>query len=211
MATLSIGNCINYGWETFKKRPWFLIGALVLACLISAVPSLFGPHPHVGPDGELIEPPITAFHIIISIVSIVVSFLVAIGLTNFSIRAHDNVEGVQLSDLWYPKPFWSFAAAHIVAGIAIGIGFVLLIVPGVILMLGWSFVRYLIVERGLGPINALKESWRITKGHKWQLFLFGLALFGINLLGALAIGIGLLVSVPVTMIAVVHAYRTLAT
>lgn len=211
MATLSVGDCISYGWETFKKRPWFLIGALVLALVISALPGALGPHPEVGPDGEMIPPPITTFHVVISIVSVVVSFLVAIGLTNFSLRAHDNIEGTQLSDLWYPKPFWPFVGAHILAGIAIAIGFVLLIVPGVILMLGWSFVRYLIVERGLGPINALKESWRITKGHKWQLLLLGLALFGINVLGVLALLVGLLVSVPVTMIAVVHAYRTLAT
>jgi hypothetical protein len=57
----------------------------------------------------------------------------------------------------------------------------------------------------------MKESWRITKGHKWQLALLFLALLGINLLGVLALVVGVFVSVPITLIAFAHAYRTLAT
>jgi uncharacterized membrane protein len=55
----------------------------------------------------------------------------------------------------------------------------------------------------------MKESKRITHGYKWPLlgFIFVLAL--VNLLGALALGVGLLVSVPVSTLALVHAYRTL--
>ena len=85
------------------------------------------------------------------------------------------------------------------------------LVPGIIIAMGLAFVPYLVVERGLGPIDAIKESWRITKGHKWQLFLLVLALLGINLLGLLALVVGIFVAIPVTMIAFVHAYRTLAT
>lgn len=57
----------------------------------------------------------------------------------------------------------------------------------------------------------MKESWRITKGHKWQLLLLFLALLLVNLLGLLALFVGIFVSVPITMLAFAHAYRTLAT
>jgi uncharacterized membrane protein len=56
----------------------------------------------------------------------------------------------------------------------------------------------------------LKESWRITNGNKWQLFLFGLVLIGLNLVGLLALVVGLLVTAPITWLAATHAYRTLA-
>ena len=39
MHTLSIGDCIRFGWETFKQRPWILIGAFVLAMVIAGVHS----------------------------------------------------------------------------------------------------------------------------------------------------------------------------
>jgi len=75
--------------------------------------------------------------------------------------------------------------------------------------MGLMFVPYLVIDRGLGPIESMKESWRVTKGNKWQLFLLFLALIGINLLGVAALVVGLLVSVPITMLAAAHAYRTL--
>jgi uncharacterized membrane protein len=211
MPTLSIGDCINYGWETFKKRPWILIGAVLLSIIIASLPGMFGPQPEIGPDGQVIPPPITTMHVIVSIASLVVSILVAIGLTTFSLRAHDNIESVQIADLWNPAPFWRFLAAHILTAIVVTLGFIAFIVPGVILATGLGFVPYLVIERGLGPIEAMKESWRITKGHKWQLFLLIVALIGINILGVLALLVGVLVSIPVAMIAFVHAYRALTT
>jgi hypothetical protein len=211
MRTLSVGDCIRYGWETFKQRPWILIGGFLLAMIISTIPGLFGPTPEIGPEGQIIQQPLTTLDIVLSFVSIIVSVFVALGLTTFSLRAHDNIQGVQIADLWNPGPFWRFLGAHILTVIAIAIGFVLLIVPGIILSLGLAFVPYLVVERGLGPIESMKESWRITKGHKWQLALLFLALLGINLLGVLALVVGVFVSVPITLIAFAHAYRTLAT
>jgi len=53
------------------------------------------------------------------------------------------------------------------------------------------------------------ESNRITRGHKWQLFGFVLLLLLINLLGLLALVVGILVSIPVSTLAFVHAYRVL--
>lgn len=209
MHTLSIGDCVRFGWETFKQRPWILIGAFLLAMVIAALPGMFGPQPTVGPDGEIIPPPATTFGTIVALASIVVSMFVGLGLTTFSLRAHDNIKGVQIADLWNPAPFWRFVGAHILTVIAIALGFVALIVPGFILSMGLAFVSYLVVDRGLGPIEAIKESWRITKGHKWQLFLLFLTLLGLNVLGALALIIGIFVTVPITMLAFAHAYRTL--
>lgn len=210
MHTLSVGDCIRFGWETFKQRPWILIGGFVLAMVIASLPGIFGPHPVIGPDGQVIPQPITTFEVIMSLASLVISIFVGLGLTTFSLRAHDNIQAVQIADLWNPGPFWRFLGAHILTVIAIAIGFLLLIVPGIILSVGLAFVGYLVVDRGAGPIEAMKESWRITKGHKWQLLLLFLALLGINLLGILALFVGIFVSVPITMLAFARAYRTLA-
>lgn len=210
MHTLSIGDCIRFGWETFKQRPWILIGAFVLAMVIAGLPSAFGPQPTVGPDGQIIPPPASTLGAIVALVSIAVSVLVGLGLATFSLRAHDNINGVQIADLWNPGPFWRFLGAYILTVIAIALGFLALIIPGIILSMGLAFVSYLVVDRGLGPIESMKESWRITKGHKWQLLLLFLALLGINLLGILALLIGVFVTVPITMLAFAHAYRTLS-
>lgn len=208
MPTFSIGDCISFGWETFKKRPGILIGAFLLTAILPSIPGILVPGPDITP-GELPPPP-TAAQVIASIVSVLIGIFAAIGATTFALRAHDDVAHVSLSDLWNPQPFWRFVGAHILAGIGIVVGLMLLVVPGIILALGLLFVPYLVVDRAAGVTEALKESWRITKGHKWQLFLFGLTLLGLNLLGAIALIIGLLVTVPISWLAVVHAYRTLS-
>jgi uncharacterized membrane protein len=93
--------------------------------------------------------------------------------------------------------------------LAIFVGLPLILAASIILGLGLSFAPYLVVDRGMRPVGSLKESWRITDGNKWRLFLLGLALLGVNILGVLALLVGVLVSIPITLLAVVHAYRFL--
>ena len=210
MPTLSIGDCISYGWETFKKRPWFLIGALVLVMIISIIPNIFATPTEFGPDGKIIPHPLTARDVVVSLVSLGVSIFISLGLATLSLRAHDNIEGVQIADLWNPGPFWRYLGAHILTVIAIVLGFIAFVIPGFIIAVGLSFVPFLVIERGLGPIEAIKESWRLTKGHKGNLFLLMLALIGITLIGLIALVVGVFVALPITMVAYAHAYRTLS-
>lgn len=93
--------------------------------------------------------------------------------------------------------------------LAVAVGLVLLIVPGIIFGLMFMFATFIVIERELGPIDALSESHRLTRGHKWQLFGFVLLLILVNLLGLLALVVGILVSIPVSTLAFVHAYRVL--
>jgi uncharacterized membrane protein len=200
----SIESSVRFGWETFKKRPWFFVGSgLVIGLayvgaglIISAINGLLSS----APDQSTV---------IGSLVNLLLGTLISIGVTAFYLNAHDNPDTVGLASLWHPRPFLNFLAASVVVGLAIGAGFILLIVPGIIFALMFMFTTFIVVDREAGPIEAMKESKRITHGYKWPLlgFIFVLAL--INLLGALALGVGLLVSVPVSTLALVHAYRTL--
>lgn len=55
-------------------------------------------------------------------------------------------------------------------GIAVTIGFILLIVPGLILITFWSLGAPAIVVEGIGPIEAFGRSWRLVRGNAWQVF-----------------------------------------
>jgi hypothetical protein len=55
-------------------------------------------------------------------------------------------------------------------GIAVGIGFVFLIVPGLILLTFWSVGAPAIVVEGVGPIEAFGRSWRLVRGNAWSVF-----------------------------------------
>lgn len=195
MHTNIVSPTIKAAWETFLKRPFFLVGAVLLVLIVSSIINALP-----GEDGS----------IVLVLAALVVNVLIELGLIAFILKAHDDITQVKLADLWHPKAFLPYLAVKIITTIAVLVGLVLLIVPGIILALMFIFATYLVVDTGRGPIEALKESMRITKGHKWGLFALMLALIGINILGMLALGVGLLISVPVSLLSIAHAYRTLS-
>ena len=62
--------------------------------------------------------------------------------------------------------FWSASSR----AVAVGIGLVLLIVPGIIVALMLSQGIYLVVDRNASVGDALQSSHRLTQGHKLELF-----------------------------------------
>jgi hypothetical protein len=62
------------------------------------------------------------------------------------------------------------AAAEIVAGILIALGFVALIVPGILLSLRWSVVAQTAAVDHEGWLPALRRSGKLTAGHYWHIF-----------------------------------------
>jgi hypothetical protein len=62
------------------------------------------------------------------------------------------------------------AAAEIIAGILIALGFVALIVPGIILSLRWSVVAQTAAVDHEGWLPALRRSSKLTAGHYWHVF-----------------------------------------
>lgn len=148
--------------------------------------------------------------VVLFLVSIALSTLIDMGLTAVTLRAHDDIAHVSFHDLWHPKSFLNYLGMSIIVGFLTFIGFLLLIVPGVILALMYAFTKFLVIERDLHPIAALEESARITKGSRVTLLLLALAIIGLNALGLFALVVGLLVTLPVSMLAWAHAYRSLA-
>jgi uncharacterized membrane protein len=94
----------------------------------------------------------------------------------------------------------------LVAGLFIGIGTLLLIIPGIYLIVAFMFASYLVVDRRLDFWPAMELS-RHTVNPRWfSCFAFVLLVVLLNLAGAIALGVGLLVTIPLSFCAVTAAY-----
>jgi hypothetical protein len=62
------------------------------------------------------------------------------------------------------------AGAGILAAIGIAIGFVFIIVPGLILLTFWSLIVPSIVIGGTPAMSSFGQSWRTVRGHAWRVF-----------------------------------------
>lgn len=109
--------------------------------------------------------------------------------------------------------FWNYFWGKLVASVGILIGFVLLIVPGVILLIGLSLFTFILFDKNLKAIDALKESWRLTKGHRMSIFLFGLifviASFIVGLIPVLGNLISAFIISPISFFVMFAIYKTI--
>ena len=202
---LSIGALVRFGWETFKSRPWIFVGTTALLALLLGIAGSISSGLDATFSGSVDEPSLPG-----TIFSWATSTLISMGATAFYLAAHDNPQTASVSMLWHPQKFWSFLGASLLVSIVVVLGMILLIVPGIIFALMFMFATMIVIDRGLGPIESMKESKRITTGYKWKLFGLGLVLTLLNIVGLLALIVGLLVTVPVTVLAFTRAYRELS-
>ncbi|QLH83288.1 hypothetical protein [Halosimplex pelagicum] len=76
-------------------------------------------------------------------------------------------------------------AAYVAAVVAIGIGFLLLILPGLYLALRFTLFVPAVVLGGHGPLSALSYSYDLTEGHLLTVLGVGLV-FSVPVIGAFA-------------------------
>ena len=87
--------------------------------------------------------------------------------------------------------------AYLLVFVFVFIGFVLLIIPGIIVALAFSQTWFILAENpSMDSYEAIIKSKNMMKGYKWQYFRIGLRLFGLGLLCLLTLGIGFLWLLP---------------
>jgi uncharacterized membrane protein len=200
---IDIQECIKFGWRTFKARPWFFIGAVALVSVISIILKI--PESSLPDDQKL-----SFLAFAYGLLSMAVSILVDFAFKSLALTAHDNVGSARLASLWRGDRVLPFIGASILVGIIVIVGLILLVIPGVIAAVALVFATFLVLDKNMSPIEALKESMRITKGRRLSIAGLLIVLGLLNILGFLLLAVGLLVTVPVSLIALVHAYRTLS-
>lgn len=105
-------------------------------------------------------------------------------------------ERVEIRDVFvvFQKNYWNAVIANIVVGVIVGLGIVMLIIPGIIFACRLAFVPYLVVDREMDVMDALRVSWDMTRGYGWQIFFMGFLAFFVVILGLICLFVGVIVS-----------------
>lgn len=97
----------------------------------------------------------------------------------------------------FKENFGNSVGAYILMIIITLLGFLLLIIPGIIALLAMSQTFRIMKDNpGLGATEALQKSHEMMKGHRMEYFLLNLSFIGWALLCLLTFGIGFLVLAP---------------
>lgn len=197
--SFSSSEAIKSGFNIFKKNiaAFIKLGAVLIAVniVMGIIGGLFG---HNNP-----------MTIVWNIISAIVSLIIQVGIIKIVLGLYDG-EPLNLANLYSMSHLAPrFLGASILYGLAILVGLVLLIIPGIYLAIKLQFYSFLIVDKNAGVMDSLKKSWTLTQGAALDLFLFTLAIIILNILGAIVLLVGLLVTIPTTTMASIYVYRKL--
>ena len=125
-----------------------------------------------------------------SVVTLVISALVQGALTRATVSANEGVRATFGQSLAASlRVVLPLIGLSLLWAFGVGIGFILLVVPGVILLMMWAVaVPALVVERH-GVIDAFSRSAELTKGARWKILGLCLVLIVIYWLLAIVVGI----------------------
>ncbi len=191
--TFSIREIMSESWDIFKKHAWKLVGITFAAWAVNAFV-----HVIAGLVPSFIA-------LIASLLSIVVTIIISMGTKRIALKV---VRGgtPEFSDFKVSSgSFWKYVGVSILFGLVILGGVFLLVIPGIIWGLTYFFSTYIVVDKNIG-VGAFKESKRITDGIKWKLLVFLIFLIFFNMLGVVALLVGVLITAPMSMIATALIY-----
>lgn len=194
MKTFSTQKAIHNGWMLWKKHKKLLTLSTLLVFLFSMKGDERGRF-HGGGISSLL-------------LSLVYTFL-SIGWLRINLKIFDH-ESASIHDLFgESKLFWRYVGATLLYTLGTAVGLILFIIPGIYFIIKYQFVFFFLVDKHMSITESFHHSARLTHGVKWKLLGFIIAMLAINILGALCLGAGLLVSMPVSMLASVSVYRKL--
>ena len=119
----------------------------------------------------------TGSNLLSEIAAILINSAIAYALFKISFNFLDRHQ-FDRKDLFGPGDLLlNYIAASLLFWIMVYVGLFLLIVPGIYVLLTYSFYGLVMVDKKLGPIAALKRSAEITKGSKRSLFVLGVKFY----------------------------------
>lgn len=194
-AALNVSDIFEKAWKLTKEHFTFLI---LYQLLLYAIAGMF----MAGLFG--------AYKIILIYIALALLAAIAkIGLFRSCLLIADGITPgyEQFYSNWRVLGWWVLAWILFEAVFLAGWSF--FVIPGLFVLCRFGLFPFFIVDKGAGPIEAFKQAYEASSGYWLELLWLFLAVILLNLAGLLLFGIGLLVTFPVTCIAVALAYRQL--
>ncbi len=188
----SVNNSLSYGWNVMKKNFLVLLLVVIVVGLITGPTQSFrwnmNPAHHWNWDhmgwqmhnmGWLA---LGMIGIVLGLLALAWGLLVVPvfkygGRMMFLQAVREIRPDFNLLVRGFRQNYLGVVLANLLTIALVMLGFIMLVIPGIIVACRLAFVGFLVMDKGLDPITAVEESWRMTRGYGWTIF--GLAFLSI--------------------------------
>ncbi len=176
---IDIEKAFRDGWEIFKTKPLFTMGYAAFILLLQVTFALY----------------LTDISFVFTI------FLAGPLYAGFFLVANKISRN---EEVLYPDFFGGFryympvVSVWLIGQILAGFGILFLVLPGIYLMVGYMFAVLMALFGGFDFWNALEYSRKLIHLRWWRFFYLMLLLLVLNIIGALLLMVGLMVTLPLT-------------
>ncbi|MFA5176073.1 MAG: hypothetical protein WC413_02340 [Candidatus Nanoarchaeia archaeon] len=182
-------------WESYKLswgKLWKYFWILLLISFINLLLTIPGNIPYAG-----------------IIYGILICGPLAYGLNYVKLKVIKGTKP-KINDLFEAfKNYGDAVIAYLLSALIVIGGLILLIIPGIIFALKLSFVSYLIVDKKMRAIPAIKKSWNMTKGYTWTIFLIYLQGIFVVLAGLICLVVGVIPAIMLVGLAHASLYNSI--
>ena len=179
MASPDIGTCVSAGFSGLKKDPVTHIVATLLVGIVGGVSA-----------GLLSGPMFVGYMRMI--------------------KVEDEGGKAEIADVF--KGFDDFVPALLavlLSSIIVSVGFMFCILPGLLVMALVPTAAYLVAVGEKDGVNAIKRAFSAVKENLLGAFICSLILGIVGSLGAIFCGIGIIITMPITLIGMYHMAKQL--
>jgi len=138
---ITIGSVLSSGVQTGIKNAASLLGCIVLWIL-----TIWIPYINIGTT-------------------------IAMACLPLEMAKGNIISPLAIFDKKYYKYMGEFFLTNSFVSMGVMAGFMLFIIPGIVIAIAWSLSMLFLIDKGVNPMEALSKSNKATMGYKWTIFL----------------------------------------
>jgi hypothetical protein len=164
---VSVSDVLGEAFDLYKRFFWRFVSTAAIVFVVLDLASAFADTAAGDSAGAVL-----LWSLIALVLSVVGAFWLQGALIEAVVDVRDGRIDTTIGELFErTRPrLPALIGAGIVAGLAVAIGLVLLIVPGLFLLTRWILIPAVIVIEKRRAGDSFDRSWELTRGHGWPVF-----------------------------------------
>jgi len=192
----SAGGSFSFGWKKMFEKAFLPL--LVAVIIVGILNGPAGANMKFNGDNDFSGP--FLFLIPLALFGLAYAFLfmpvIKYGEKHLFLSAmRDKEADLKMLFDGFKTKYMNIVLSNLIVFALATIGFLMLIIPGIIVVCRLAFVPYLVMDKDMDAMKAVEKSWQMTRGHGWTIFGMAIISFFLIIGGLIVMIFGVLISI----------------